>query len=114
MEALTFLLYPFVGCVLLILIHAYFGIHILEGGIIFVDLAMGQFIAIGIAIAFLLGHEGCARNLYASVFAILGAAILSLARSLKKTVNLEAFIGVLYIFSVAAGILVLDRSPHGL
>jgi zinc/manganese transport system permease protein len=111
---LSFLFYPFVGCVLLILIHAYFGIHILERGIIFVDLAMGQFIAIGIAIAFLLGHEGGARNLYASVFAILGAAILSLARNLKKTVNLEAFIGVLYIFSVAACILVLDRSPHGL
>ena len=58
MEALTFLFYPFLGCVLLILIHAYFGIHILERGIIFVDLAMAQFIALGIAVAFLLGHEG--------------------------------------------------------
>ena len=58
MEALTFLFYPFLGCVLLILIHAYFGIHILERGIIFVDLAMAQFIALGIALAFLLGHEG--------------------------------------------------------
>jgi zinc/manganese transport system permease protein len=114
MEAISFLIYPFLGCMLLILIHVYFGIHILERGIIFVDLAMGQFIAIGIAIAFLSGHEGGARNVYASLFAILGAAILSLARTLKKTVNLEAFIGVLYIFSVAASILVLDRSPHGL
>jgi zinc/manganese transport system permease protein len=113
MEALSFLFYPFLGCVLLILIHAYFGIHILERGIIFVDLALAQFIAIGIAIAFLIGHEGTEQSLYAVLFAILGASILSLARRIKESVNLEAFIGVLYIFSVAASILILDRSPHG-
>ena len=28
--------------------------------------------------------------------------------------NIEAFIGVLYIFSFAAAILILDRSPHGM
>jgi zinc/manganese transport system permease protein len=114
MEALTFLFYPFLGCVLLILIHAYFGIHILERGIIFVDLAMAQFIAIGIAISFLVGHEETERNLYAVLFAILGASILSLSRRIKKSVNLEAFIGVLYIFSFAGSILILDRTPHGL
>ena len=114
MEALSFLFYPFLGCVLLILIHAWFGIHILERGIIFVDLAMAQFIAIGIAIAFLIGHEGTGRSLYAVLFAILGASILTLSRRIKESVNLEAFIGVLYIFSVATSILILDRSPHGL
>jgi zinc/manganese transport system permease protein len=114
MEALTFLFYPFLGCVLLILIHAYFGIHILERGIIFVDLAMAQFIALGIAISFLVGHEGTERNLYAVLFAILGASILALSRRIRKSVNLEAFIGVLYIFSFAGSILILDRTPHGL
>jgi zinc/manganese transport system permease protein len=114
MEALTFLFYPFLGCVLLILIHAWFGIHILERGIIFVDLAMAQFIALGIAVAFLMGHEGNARNLYAALFAILGASILSAARNIRKNVNMEAFIGVLYIFSLAASMLILDRTPHGL
>lgn len=114
MEALTFLFYPFLGCVLLILIHAWFGIHILERGIIFVDLAMAQFIALGIAVAFLMGHEGNARNLYAALFAILGASILSAARNIRKNVNMEAFIGVLYIFSLATSMLILDRTPHGL
>jgi zinc/manganese transport system permease protein len=114
MEALSFLFYPFLGCVLLILIHAWFGIHILERGIIFVDLAMAQFIAIGIAIAFLIGHEGTGRSLYAVLFAILGASILTLSRRIKESVNLEAFIGVLYIFSVATSILILDRTPHGM
>ncbi|OGP33960.1 MAG: hypothetical protein A2X88_01105 [Deltaproteobacteria bacterium GWC2_65_14] len=78
-----------------------------------VDLSMAQFIAIGIAIAFLIGHEGTGRSLYAVLFAILGASILSLSRRIKESVNLEAFIGVLYVFSVAASILILDRSPHG-
>ena len=54
MEALNFLFYPFLGCVALILIHAYFGVHILERGIIFVDIALAQFIGIGIALSFFL------------------------------------------------------------
>jgi len=114
MEALTFLFYPFLGCVLLILIHAYFGIHILERGIIFVDLAMAQFIALGIALAFLLGHEGSARNYYAVAFAVVGALVFSMARRIQRIVNMEAFIGVLYIFSLAGSFLILDRTPHGL
>ena len=114
MEVLTFLFYPFLGCVLLILIHAYFGIHILERGIIFVDLAMAQFIALGIAFAFLLGHEGSERNYYAIAFAVVGASVFSMARRIQRIVNMEAFIGVLYIFSLAGSILILDRTPHGL
>jgi len=114
MEGLTFLFFPFLGCVLLILIHAYFGIHILERGIIFVDLAMAQFIALGIALAFLMGHEGSVRNYYAVAFAIVGASVFSMARRIQRIVNMEAFIGVLYIFSLAGSILILDRTPHGL
>jgi zinc/manganese transport system permease protein len=45
---------------------------------------------------------------------MLGAFILSLSKRVARIVNIEAFIGVLYIFSVSAAILILDRSPHGL
>jgi zinc/manganese transport system permease protein len=112
MEALNFLVYPFLACLLLIVIHAYFGIHILQRGIIFVDLALAQFIGIGIALSFLLGEEH--GTVLALVFALIGAFILSLSKRVARFVNIEAFIGVLYIFSVSAAILVLDRSPHGL
>ncbi len=44
METLSFLFLPFLACLLLVAIHAYFGIHILERGIIFVDLALAQFV----------------------------------------------------------------------
>jgi zinc/manganese transport system permease protein len=112
METMDFLMYPFLACLLLILIHAYFGIHILERGIIFVDLALAQFIGIGIALSFLVGEEH--GSYLTLIFALIGSLVLSLAKKAARYVNIEAFIGVLYISSVSAAILILDRSPHGL
>jgi zinc/manganese transport system permease protein len=108
----TLLVYPFLACLLLILIHTYFGLHILERGIIFVDLALAQFIGIGIALSFVLGEEKL--PLLSLLFALLGALILSLTRPLARFINIEGFIGALYVFSLSAGILILDRSPHGI
>lgn len=112
MDTYSFLLLPFLACLLLILIHAYFGIHILERGVIFVDLALAQFIGIGIALSFVFGEE---KVFYLSLlFALLGAFVLSLSRYAARQVNIEAFIGVLYIFSFSVSTLILDKSPHGL
>ncbi|HBI23717.1 MAG TPA: hypothetical protein DDX84_05865 [Nitrospiraceae bacterium] len=114
MEAINLLIYPFLACVLLILIHVYFGIHILERGIIFVDLSLAQFIGLGIAVSFFVGDGITERYIFSTLFAILGASILSLSRYIARLVNIEAFIGVLYIFSLSSSILILDRTPHGL
>lgn len=111
MEALSFLIWPFLACLLLVLIHVYFGMHILERGIIFVDLALAQFIGVGIALSFLVGEEH--SLLLSLVFAFLGSGILALSKKAAKHVNIEAFIGVLYIFSFSAALLILDKSPHG-
>ncbi len=113
MEAVGFLLTPFLGCLLLILIHAYFGIHILERGIIFLDLSLAQFIALGIALSFFFGHGARGRYAFAALFALTGAFILSFSRQISRLVNIEAFIGVLYVFSLAGSVLILDRTPHG-
>ncbi|MEN6623800.1 MAG: metal ABC transporter permease [Smithella sp.] len=114
MEAFYFFLYPLIACILLILIHAYFGIHILERGIIFVDLSLAQFIGVGLACSFLISHEdGVIKYILAISFAILGALILAFSRKIAKFTNIEAFIGVLYIFSFAMSVLILDRTPHG-
>lgn len=112
METLNFLLFPFLACLLLIAIHAYFGIHILERGIIFVDLALAQFIGIGIALSFVFGEEKSV--LFSLLFAFLGSLILAFSKRAARHVNIEAFIGILYIFAYSASILVLDRSPHGI
>jgi zinc/manganese transport system permease protein len=114
MEAVRFLIYPFLGCLVLVLIHAYFGIHILERGVIFLDLSLAQFIAVGIAFSFFMGDNVSVRYIYAAVFAVLGASILSFSKQIARYVNIEAFIGVLYVFSFAMSILILDRTAHGL
>ena len=113
MEVLQFLIIPFLGCVILILIHAYFGIHILERGVIFLDLSLAQFIAVGIAVSCFTGDNPSHRFYYAAAFAVLGASILSFSKQIARVVNIEAFIGVLYVFSFAVSILFLDKSAHG-
>jgi zinc/manganese transport system permease protein len=113
MEAFSFFLFPLAACILLILIHAYFGIHILERGIVFVDLSLAQFIGVGIACSFLFSHDGVMKYVFSVCFAILGALILALSRRIAKYTNIEAFIGVLYIFSLGIGMLILDHTPHG-
>ena len=111
MENFFFLIYPFLACIALVLIHAYFGIHILERGIIFVDIAMAQFIGIGIALSFYLSYEN--HYILAIFFALLSAVVLALVKKTENLINLEAFIGVFYVFSFAISMLILDRSPHG-
>nr|MBC8414730.1 metal ABC transporter permease [bacterium] len=110
MEALTILMYPLMACILFVLINTYFGVHVLERGIIFVDLALAQFIGLGIATSFLLGHDPADVYIYSILFAVVGASILSLSKYIAKVVYIEAFIGVLYIFSFATSILILDRT----
>jgi zinc/manganese transport system permease protein len=114
MEIVQLLGYPLLACICLILIHAYFGIHVLERGIIFVDLSLAQLIGFGIACAVYLGHEPHEQYLYSGLFAVIGAFLLSFSRQISRLVNIEAFIGVLYIFGLSASVLVLDRTPHGL
>ncbi len=113
-EALSILLPPLSGCVLLVMMHVYFGVHVLERGIVFVDLALAQFIGLGIAVSFLfdIGPQG--SRWFSLVFALAGASVLATSRYISRVVYIEAFIGVLYVFSLAASMLVLDRTPHGL
>ena len=47
MEILPFLLAPFVASLILTGIHAYLGVHVVERGVIFVDLALAQIAALG-------------------------------------------------------------------
>ena len=46
-----FLLAPFVASLILTGIHAYLGVHVVERGVIFVDLALAQIAALGATMA---------------------------------------------------------------
>src|SRR6185503_18580430 len=51
MDTLAFLAPPFVASLILTGIHAYLGLHVVERGVIFVDLSLAQFAALGYAVA---------------------------------------------------------------
>lgn len=106
---------PFVACLILVGIHAYLGLHVLARGVIFVDLSLAQIAALGSTIAFLMGYDLQSTTAYfcslgATFF---GAAVFAATRTHRGRVPQEAIIGIVYAVSAAAGILVVDRAPHG-
>jgi zinc/manganese transport system permease protein len=114
-EALQLLRLPFFACLIFTGIHAYLGLHVIERGVIFVDLALAQIAALGVTVAFLAGHSlhSTAAYFYALAFTFLGAAIFSLTRVRGRRIPQEAIIGIVYAVSAAAAVLVVDRAPQG-
>lgn len=106
---------PFVACLILTGIHAYLGLHVVERGVIFVDLALAQVAAFGSTVGFLLGFGlHAAPSYFVSLSCTLaGAAVFAATRLRKPVVPQEALIGVVYAVSAAAAILVLSRAPEG-
>jgi zinc/manganese transport system permease protein len=109
------MLRPFVACLILTGIHAYLGLHVIERGVIFVDLALAQVAAFGATAGFLWGFglHSTASYLISLGFTFLGAAIFAVTRLRKPVVPQEALIGIVYAVAAAASILVLSRSPEG-
>lgn len=114
-DAAVLLLWPFLASLVLTGIHAYLGLHVVERGVIFVDLSLAQVAALGATIAFLFGCDLHGRGAYffSLVFTLIGAGIFSLSRSKRSRVPQEAFIGIVYAVSAAAAILIMDRLPEG-
>jgi len=114
-DAAAFLALPFAAAVLFVLIHAWFGVHVLRRNVIFADLALAQLSALGATVAFALGYPpaGPAGFAYALLFTALGALLLTLSRGLVRHVSREAFVGILYVAATAVTVLVVDRSPQG-
>lgn len=115
MAVIEFMTLPFLACMVLIGIHAYFGIHILRREIIFVDLALAQIAALGGMTAFFFHRHpnswvGYSLSLVAT---FLGAGILAYTRQRQQKVPQEAYIGIVYAVATAAGILLSDKAPEG-
>ena len=112
MEMLHFLILPFLASLILTGIHAYLGVHVVERGVIFVDLALAQIAALGATVAILGGMDahGSAAYWISLGFTFLGALIFALARSRRSRIPLEAFIGITYAVASAAAILVMSKA----
>src|SRR5204863_464808 len=109
------LAWPFAAGLVLTAMHAWFGLHVLARGVIFVDLALAQVAALGITVAILYGHpvQSEAAYWYALAFAGGGAVLFALARPYEASMRQEAVIGIVYAVSAALGVLALDRAPQG-
>ena len=112
MEILQFLILPFLASLILTGIHAYLGVHVVERGVIFVDLALAQIAALGATIAVLAGMDPHGGESYwiSLGFTFLGAGIFALVRTRKAHIPLEAFIGITYAVASAGAILAMSKA----
>jgi zinc/manganese transport system permease protein len=112
MEILPFLLAPFLASLILTGIHAYLGVHVVERGVIFVDLALAQIAALGATIAILVGMNAHGAGAYwlSLAFTLLGAAIFAFARTRRGHIPQEAFIGIAYAVASATAILAMSKA----
>jgi len=115
LDILRFLVAPFAASIILTGIHSYLGVHVVERGVIFVDLALAQIAALGAAVAMLLplaGEDPHGPRVYwiSLVFTFIGAAVFSTIRSRRARIPQEAIIGISYAVASAASILAMSKA----
>ncbi|OFV93046.1 MAG: ABC transporter [Acidobacteria bacterium RIFCSPLOWO2_12_FULL_65_11] len=112
---LEFLAAPFAASLILTGIHAYLGVHVVERGVIFVDLSLAQIAALGATIALLLpisggDPHGPAVYWTSLAFTFIGALVFSTIRGRHARIPLEAIIGICYAVASAAAILAMSKA----
>lgn len=112
---IQFLAAPFVASLILTGIHSYLGVHVVERGVIFVDLSLAQIAALGATIALLLpisGGDPHAPIVYwvSLAFTFIGAAVFSTVRTRRARIPQEAIIGICYAVASAAAILAMSKA----
>ena len=112
---LQFLAAPFAAALVITGIHAYLGVHVVERGVIFVDLSLAQIAALGSTIALLLPFtdgdpHGPWTYWISLLFTFIGAAIFSTIRSDKARIPQEAIIGICYAVASAGAMLAMSKA----
>ena len=112
MDVLIFLAAPFVASLVWAGILAYLGVHVVERGVIFVDIALAQIAAFGATIAILFGMDVHGVGAYAVslAFTFLGAVVFSTVKSQNRRIPQEAIIGITYAVASAAAILAMSKA----
>src|SRR5260370_15102107 len=100
-----------VACILLPWLLVYLGLHVVQRGIIFIDIAMAQMASLGICLAVLfhLDLQGWATFGIALGFTLIGASIFSLTGKRYSQIPHETVIGISYVVAAAAAVLLLSR-----
>ena len=109
---LQFLAPAIVASLIIAGIHAYLGLHVVERGVIFVDLSLAQITSLGAAIAVWQGYDAHAPAIYwmSLGFTLIGALIFSMIKGHEAKVPQEAIIGTSYAVASAAVILTMSKA----
>src|SRR5258708_1307890 len=114
-ELVSLMKWPLIASLVLPWLLVYLGLHIVQRGVIFVDLALAQTAAFGTCVSMYLGYDVHDWQTYAFSlgFTFVGAAILTFTRTRRQTAPQEALIGIVYVVAAAAAILALSKSAGG-
>ncbi len=109
---LQFLAPAIVASLIIAGIHAYLGLHVVERGVIFVDLSLAQIASLGAAIAVWQGSDPNNPSVYwmSLGFTLIGAVIFSMIKGHSARIPQEAIIGISYAVASAAVILTLSKA----
>jgi zinc/manganese transport system permease protein len=109
---LQFLAAPIVASLIIAGIHAYLGLHVVERGVIFVDLSLAQIASLGAAIAVFRGYDPHDPALYwmSLGFTLIGAFVFAMIKGHEADIPQEAIIGISYAVASAAVIIVMSQS----
>lgn len=110
---LALMVLPIVACLILAVIHAYLGLHVMTRGVIFVDLALAQLAALGALVGYAVGwpFHTTGSYFFSLGFTVIGALFFALTRHRNMRVPHEGIIGIVYAVSAAAAILILNAVP---
>jgi len=127
MDIIEFLLPPLIASFLLIGITVYFGIHVIKREIIFIDIALAQIAALGVAVAHVLNesffsqhyhtHGSGESDLFAYtlsiIFCTLAALLFTLLKNKAVKIPLEAIIGITYAVATCGAVIIYDTGAGG-
>jgi zinc/manganese transport system permease protein len=114
-DLISLMKWPLIASLILPWLLVYLGLHIVQRGVIFVDLALAQTAAFGTCVSMVLGYDVHDWQSYAFSlgFTFVGAVVLTFTRSRDQRVPQEALIGIVYVVAAAAAILALSKSAGG-
>lgn len=106
--------WPFLMCLIMGTILAYFGIHVLKRDIVFINIAVAQVAAIG-SIAAHLAFDAEEDTLISYLFSLgcvlLIAAFYAIARKKIIQISIETVIGISYAITAAAAMFLIGIAP---
>ena len=106
-------------CLMIGTVMGYLGTHVLKRGIVFIDISLAQFAAIGAILAEHVfcdhghghghSHENEPLAYFCSISAVILAAVFySVVHKYKKNISLEAIIGVTYAIGFATAVFIIS------